>query len=127
MISRLERARAHMNAVCSLVHFYDYSSNPVFSEYAAKEAGQPGSGFSGTPPGSGRKSCTGISSPHARNSGSSARENPFLNRWNPCRKASRSRTRSPLHRLRRSSPGTGLCNFFPRPRVLMEYPVGRPL
>jgi hypothetical protein len=40
MISRLERARAHMNAVCSLVHFYDYSSNPVFSEYAVKEAEQ---------------------------------------------------------------------------------------
>jgi hypothetical protein len=40
MISRLNRARAHMNAVCSLMHFYDYSSNPVFQDYAAQEAQQ---------------------------------------------------------------------------------------
>jgi hypothetical protein len=40
MINRLERTRAHMNAVCSLMHFYDYSSNPVFQEYTAKEAEQ---------------------------------------------------------------------------------------
>ena len=40
MISRLSRAHAHMSAVCSLMHFYDYSSNPVFREYATEEAGQ---------------------------------------------------------------------------------------
>jgi len=40
MISRLSRARAHMSTVCSLMHFYDYSSNPVFAGYAAEEAGQ---------------------------------------------------------------------------------------
>ena len=38
MISRLERARAHMNALCSLIHFYDYSSNAIFEKYAALEA-----------------------------------------------------------------------------------------
>ena len=40
MISRLNRARTHMTAVCSLMHFYNYSSNPVFQEYAAEEARQ---------------------------------------------------------------------------------------
>lgn len=38
MISRLARARTHINAAGSLVHFYNYSSNPVFDEYAAAEA-----------------------------------------------------------------------------------------
>jgi len=40
MISRLERARAHMNTACTLMHFYDYSSNAIFEEYAAREAEQ---------------------------------------------------------------------------------------
>jgi hypothetical protein len=40
MISRLEQARAHMNTICSLVHFYDYSSNVIFEGYAAIEAEQ---------------------------------------------------------------------------------------
>ncbi len=40
MISRLERARAHMNTACTLMHFYDYSSNIIFEEYAAREAEQ---------------------------------------------------------------------------------------
>ncbi|WP_048068448.1 hypothetical protein [Methanoregula boonei] len=40
MISRLNRARAHMSTVCNLMHFYDYSSNPVFQRYTAEEAQQ---------------------------------------------------------------------------------------
>ena len=38
MISRLNRAHTHMSTVCSLMRFYNYSSNPVFQEYAAEEA-----------------------------------------------------------------------------------------
>jgi hypothetical protein len=38
ILSRLARARTHISAAGSLVHFYDYSSNPVFDEYAAAEA-----------------------------------------------------------------------------------------
>ncbi|MCX6689972.1 MAG: hypothetical protein NTZ39_09850 [Methanoregula sp.] len=40
MISRLEQARAHMNTACTLMHFYDYSSNAIFEEFTAKEAEQ---------------------------------------------------------------------------------------
>jgi len=38
MISQLKRARTHMNTACTLMHFYDYSSNDIFQEFAAKEA-----------------------------------------------------------------------------------------
>jgi len=38
MLSRLEHARAHMNTACTLMHFYDYSSNAIFDEYRQKEA-----------------------------------------------------------------------------------------
>ncbi|MFA7694054.1 MAG: hypothetical protein WCX63_00830 [Methanoregula sp.] len=38
MINRLERARSLMGTACALMHYYDYSSNPVFDEYARVEA-----------------------------------------------------------------------------------------
>jgi len=38
MLSRLGRARTHMNTACTLMHYYDYSSNPVFEDYARAEA-----------------------------------------------------------------------------------------
>jgi hypothetical protein len=38
VLGRLERARTHMNAVCKLMHYYDYSTNDIFREYAAREA-----------------------------------------------------------------------------------------
>lgn len=37
-LGRLRQARAHLDAASALVHFYDYASNPVFSEYAMQEA-----------------------------------------------------------------------------------------
>lgn len=40
MLDRLEQARTHMKTVCTLMHFYDYASNPIFQEFAAKEAEQ---------------------------------------------------------------------------------------
>lgn len=38
VLARLGRARAHMNTACTLMHYYDYTSNPVFAEYAKAEA-----------------------------------------------------------------------------------------
>ena len=38
MLSRLARARTHMNTACTLMHYYDYSSNQVFEDYARAEA-----------------------------------------------------------------------------------------
>ena len=38
MLSRIARARTQMNTACTLMHFYDYSTNAVFSEYAKAEA-----------------------------------------------------------------------------------------
>ncbi|MGD0079854.1 MAG: hypothetical protein ABSB80_04290 [Methanoregula sp.] len=38
VLGRLEKARAHITAVCSLMQFYDYSSNAIFQEFAAREA-----------------------------------------------------------------------------------------
>jgi len=38
MISRLRRAHASLDTAGSLAHFYDYTTNPVFSEYARAEA-----------------------------------------------------------------------------------------
>ena len=38
MISRLERARTHMDTACTLMHFYDYASNAIFEEFARAEA-----------------------------------------------------------------------------------------
>ena len=40
VLDRLERARTHMNTVCTLMHYYDYSSNPVFGDFALQEAEQ---------------------------------------------------------------------------------------
>jgi hypothetical protein len=40
VLGRLERARAHMNTVCTLMHYYDYSSNAIFGEFAEQEAEQ---------------------------------------------------------------------------------------
>jgi hypothetical protein len=37
MLSRIARARSQMNTACTLMHFYDYSTNAVFSEYAKAE------------------------------------------------------------------------------------------
>jgi hypothetical protein len=38
VLRRLERARTHMGSVCTLMHYYDYSSNAIFGEFAAQEA-----------------------------------------------------------------------------------------
>jgi ABC-type transporter Mla subunit MlaD len=38
MISRLEKARDQMKSACTLMHFYDYGTNPVFEEFATVEA-----------------------------------------------------------------------------------------
>lgn len=38
VLGRLEQAKTHMNTVCTLMHFYDYATNPIFEEFAAKEA-----------------------------------------------------------------------------------------
>jgi hypothetical protein len=40
VLGRLERARTHMNTVCTLMHYYDYSSNAIFGQFAAQEAEQ---------------------------------------------------------------------------------------
>jgi len=40
MLDRLVQAKTHMNTVCTLMHYYDYSTNPIFQEFAAKEAEQ---------------------------------------------------------------------------------------
>jgi len=37
MVSRLNRVKTHLGAAGSLTQFYEYTSNPVFSEYAVKE------------------------------------------------------------------------------------------
>jgi len=38
MLNRLARAKDHMNAACNLMHFYDYTTNAVFEEFARAEA-----------------------------------------------------------------------------------------
>ena len=38
VLDRIERARTHMNTVCTLMHYYDYSTNAIFGEFAAQEA-----------------------------------------------------------------------------------------
>jgi len=38
VLGRLERARTHMNTVCTLMHYYDNSTNAIFGEFAAQEA-----------------------------------------------------------------------------------------
>jgi hypothetical protein len=40
VLLRLERARTHMSTVCTLMQYYDYSSNAIFGEFAAQEAEQ---------------------------------------------------------------------------------------
>ena len=40
VLRRLERARTHMSHVCTLMQYYDYSTNAVFGEFAAQEAEQ---------------------------------------------------------------------------------------
>jgi hypothetical protein len=40
VLGRLEQARTHMNTVCTLMHYYDYSSNAIFGQFAAQEAEQ---------------------------------------------------------------------------------------
>ena len=40
VLGRLERARTHMSSVCTLMHYYDYSSNAIFGQFAVQEAEQ---------------------------------------------------------------------------------------
>jgi hypothetical protein len=38
MISQLEKARFQLDTACTLMHFYDYSSNAIFEEFASQQA-----------------------------------------------------------------------------------------
>jgi hypothetical protein len=38
VLNRLKKAHAHMETACSLVHYYDYTSNEVFADFARAEA-----------------------------------------------------------------------------------------
>jgi hypothetical protein len=40
VLERFEKAQVQMKTVCTLMHFYDYSTNPIFSEFAEKAAEQ---------------------------------------------------------------------------------------